>query len=96
MRPGSAATTHEAASTHRSWATSHKSGEPGAHNPHEAAYDSDEEKKFHARKPNILALDKWTTDKLLVLKKAQRIVHPDGCAIKVPSTVTLYCKYTEH
>lgn len=78
MRPGSASFTQDAGSTHRS-------GKSSVHtsvldNPYEAAYDSDEEKKFHGRKPNILALDKWTTDKLLVLKKAQHIVHPDGCA----------------
>jgi hypothetical protein len=84
MRPGSASLTQDAASTHRSGKSSvHTVG--GLVNPHEAAYDSDEEKKFQGRKPNILALDKWTTDKLLVLKNAQHIVHPDGCAVKVLS-----------
>ena len=38
-------------------------------NPHAAAYDSDEERKFGGtRKTNMLALDKWSTDQLLVLK----------------------------
>ena len=77
MRPVSAAVSR---ASHHS--AGHHSGEHGAaHNPHEAAYDSDEEKFFHARKPNILALDKWTTDRLLVLRQAQHIVHPDGLLI---------------
>jgi hypothetical protein len=84
MRPGSASMTQDAASTHRSGKSSVQNV-GGLVNPHEVAYDSDEEKKFHGRKPNILALDKWTTDKLLVLKQAQHIVHPDGCAVKVLS-----------
>ena len=81
MRPHSASLSQDAASTHRSGKSSvHNVG--GRANPHEAAYDSDEEAKYHNRKPNILALDKWSTDKLLVLKKAAHIVHPDGCALK--------------
>jgi parallel beta-helix repeat protein len=51
-------------------------------NPHEVAYDSDEERKFKkGGKMNLLALDKWKTSELLALKNIKHIVHPDGVLI---------------
>ena len=64
------------APTHRSEGLHH------TENPHDAAYDSDEERQFKGgKKTNMLALDKWNTSQLLVLKTTHHIVHPDGLLI---------------
>ena len=39
-------------------------------------YDSDEERKVHKGSVNLLALDKWDTSQLLVLKQQHNLVHP--------------------
>jgi hypothetical protein len=44
-------------------------------------YDSDEERKVHKGSVNLLALDKWDTSQLLVLKQQHNLVHPDGVLV---------------
>ena len=96
MRPTSAASHRSRHSRH----SSHSHGDAAAapSNPHEAAYDSDEEKKFAKMKAhNMLAIDKWTTHDLLVLKQNRHIVHPDGVLIdKTALMVTGHCPREEY
>jgi hypothetical protein len=84
MRPTSAG-------SHRS----HNSHDGDLKNPHEVAYDSDEEQKFRGgKKTNLLALHKWTTNELLVLKETRHVVHPDG--VLIDKTALIVTGHSSH
>jgi len=81
-RPGSGVSHRSGGSHGPSHRRAGGAGVNNPDNPHAAAYDSDEEQRFGGtRQVNMLALDKWSTDQLLVLKQQGHVVHPDGVLI---------------